>query len=102
MKNSTVIFILVFVTACTFSGKNTESIISSERYETVGSIDRIDQLINSLIPEDAKIEILVSGFDWSEGPLWLEDQEALIFSDVPANIIYRWSEQDSLSVFLEP
>jgi gluconolactonase len=102
MKTPTVIFILVFVTACTFSGKKTESIISSERYETVGSIDRIDQSINTLIPEDAKIEILASGFDWSEGPLWLEDQQALIFSDVPANIIYRWSEQDSLSVFLEP
>jgi gluconolactonase len=102
MKNPTVIFILVLATACTFSGKKTESIIYSESYETVGSVDRIDQLINTLIPEDAKIEILASGFDWSEGPLWLEDQEALIFSDVPANIIYRWSEQDSLSVFLEP
>jgi gluconolactonase len=102
MKNPTVIFILVLATACTFSGKKTESIIYSESYETVGSVDRIDQLINTLIPEDAKIEILASGFDWSEGPLWLEDQETLIFSDVPANIIYRWSEQDSLSVFLEP
>lgn len=102
MKNPIVIFILVFATACTFSGKKIESIISSERYETVGSIDRIDQSINTLIPKDAKIEILASGFDWSEGPLWLADQQALIFSDVPANIIYRWSEQDSLSIFLEP
>jgi gluconolactonase len=102
MKNPTAISILVFVTACTLSGKKTESMISSERYETVGSVDRIDQLINTLIPEDAKIKILASGFDWSEGPLWLEDQEALIFSDVPANRIYLWSEQDSLSVFLEP
>ena len=32
----------------------------------------------------------------------MEDQQALIFSDVPANIIYRWSELDSLSIFLEP
>jgi len=102
MKNPTAISILVFVTACTFSCKKTESIISSVRYETVGSIDRINQSINTLIPEDAKIEILASGFDWSEGPLWLEDQQALIFSDVPANKIYRWSEKDSLSVFLEP
>jgi gluconolactonase len=102
MKNPAVISILVFVTACTFSGKKTESIFYSESYETVGSVDRIDQLINTLIPEDAKIEILASGFDWSGGPLWLEDQQALIFSDVPANRIYLWSEQDSLSIFLEP
>jgi gluconolactonase len=102
MKNPAVIFILVLITARTFSGKKTESIIYSESRETVGSVDRIDQLINTLIPEDAKIEILASGFDWSEGPLWLEDQQALIFSDVPANKIYRWSEKDSLSVFLDP
>jgi gluconolactonase len=102
MKNPIVILILVFGSACTFSGKKTESITSSDRYASVGSVNRIDQSINSLIPEDAKIEILSSGFDWSEGPLWLEDQQALIFSDVPANIIYRWSEQDSVSVFLEP
>jgi gluconolactonase len=102
MRNSTIIFIFLFTTACTPSSKKTESIISAKLYETVGSIDRIDQAINTLIPEDAKIEILASGFDWSEGPLWLEDQEALIFSDVPANKIYRWSEVDSLSIFLEP
>jgi len=102
MRNSTIIFIFLFTTACTPSSKKTESIISAKLYETVGSIDRIDQAINTLIPEDAKIEILASGFDWSEGPLWLEDQQALIFSDVPANKIYRWSEVDSLSIFLEP
>ncbi|MFC3880334.1 SMP-30/gluconolactonase/LRE family protein [Algoriphagus namhaensis] len=71
-------------------------------YQTTGSIERLDPRINDLIAEDAQIEILASGFDWSEGPLWLEDQQALIFSDVPANKIYRWSEKDSLSVFLEP
>jgi gluconolactonase len=102
MRNSTIIFIFLFTTACTPSSKKTESIISAKLYETVGSIDRIDQAINILIPEDAKLEILASGFDWSEGPLWLEDQQALIFSDVPANKIYRWSEVDSLSIFLEP
>jgi gluconolactonase len=102
MRNSTIIFIFLFTTACTPSSKKTESIISAKLYETVGSIDRIDQAINTLIPEDAKLEILASGFDWSEGPLWLEDQQALIFSDVPANKIYRWSEVDSLSIFLEP
>ncbi|MHA7130857.1 SMP-30/gluconolactonase/LRE family protein [Algoriphagus namhaensis] len=72
------------------------------KYQTTGSIERLDPRINDLIAEDAQIEILASGFDWSEGPLWLEDQQALIFSDVPANKIYRWSEKDSLSVFLEP
>lgn len=76
--------------------------MSTDSYKKVGQISRIDPAINELISEDAQIEILASGFDWSEGPLWLEDQQALIFSDVPANKIYIWSESDSISVFLEP
>lgn len=71
-------------------------------YKTIGSIERLDDRMNALIAKDAQIEILASGFVWSEGPLWLEDQKALIFSDVPANKIYRWSEKDSLSIFLDP
>lgn len=102
MRSFAVLFILFFVSACTFMPKKTDSFRPSKQYETVGRINRIDQSINTLIPEDAKIEILASGFDWSEGPLWLEDQQVLIFSDVPANKIYRWSEEDSLSIFLEP
>jgi len=102
MKNPIFLFLLLVLAACTNSTKKTESIMKSERYETTGAVNRIDPAISNLISEDAKIEILASGFDWSEGPLWLEGQQALIFSDVPANKIYRWSEADSLSVFLEP
>jgi len=102
MRNNKIIFVSLLFGACTFACNKTKTKISSDLHQTVGSILRIDPSINSLIPEDAKIEILASGFDWSEGPLWLEDQQALIFSDVPANKIYRWSEEDSLSVFLEP
>ncbi len=74
----------------------------TKKYETTGSVERLDPAINELIPEGAEIEILASGFDWSEGPLWLESQQALIFSDVPANKIYRWSEKDDLSIYLNP
>jgi gluconolactonase len=102
MKNYPVILLLLLANACTLPSKNTEAIISERKYQVVGSIERIDPEINSLITEDAQIEILASGFDWSEGPVWIEDQQALIFSDVPENKIYRWSEKDSISVFLEP
>ncbi|MEP0712749.1 MAG: SMP-30/gluconolactonase/LRE family protein, partial [Algoriphagus sp.] len=33
---------------------------------------------------------------------WLADQKALIFTDVPTNKIWKWTEEDSLSLFLEP
>ena len=42
--------------------------------------------------DDAKMEILAEGFDWSEGPVWVggEKDGAVLFSDVPRNTIYRW------------
>lgn len=54
----------------------------------------------ALIDSNANFEILAKGFYWSEGPLWLDELQALIFSDVPANKIYKWTEKDSLSIYL--
>lgn len=71
-------------------------------FQTIGSIERLDSAVNSLIGSDAKIEVLASGFEWAEGPLWLEEQQALIFTDVPTNKIWKWTEKDSLSLFLTP
>lgn len=65
------------------------------------SIEKLDPALDALIASDAKIEVLASGFKWSEGPVWLDG--ALVFSDVPNNTAYRWKEGDkSAAVFLKP
>jgi gluconolactonase len=58
--------------------------------------------LERLIAPDARIEKLGEGFRWSEGPVWIEEGRYLLFSDVPANKMYRWSEADGVSVFLDP
>lgn len=75
---------------------------SPVQFQTIGSVERLDSGINSLISADAQIEVLASGFEWAEGPLWLEEQQALIFTDVPTNKIWKWTEADSLSLYLTP
>lgn len=70
--------------------------------KTIGSIERIDPEINFLIAEDAVIEILADGFSWAEGPVWVSELDAVLFSDVPKNKIYKWNEKKGLSVFLNP
>ena len=70
--------------------------------KTIGSVERIDPEINLLIAKDAVIEILADGFSWAEGPAWVSELNAVLFSDVPKNKIYKWSEKDGLSVFLNP
>lgn len=47
-------------------------------------------------------ELITSGFIFTEGPLWHPDG-FLIFSDIPANIIYKWTPGNPESeVFIEP
>lgn len=54
-----------------------------------------------LLLEDVEPEIIAGPFEFTEGPYWHPDGY-LIFSDIPANRVYRWSEQEGVDVFLEP
>jgi len=50
----------------------------------------------------ARVERLWTGARWSEGPVWIEDGQYLLFSDIPPNRIMKWSERDGLSLYLTP
>ena len=54
-----------------------------------------------LLPEGAQPEVIADGFRFTEGPYWHSDGY-LIFSDIPANVVFRWTEDEGISVFLEP
>ena len=66
------------------------------------SVRRLDPALDALVPADARLERLADGFLWSEGPIWRRSGGYLLFSDVPANAIYRWQEGHALGVFLRP
>jgi gluconolactonase len=71
---------------------------------TLGQIERLDPALDALLPADAKIEILASGFTWTEGPVWVEKDGGghLLFSDIPRNTIFRWDPDAGISTFLQP
>ncbi len=58
--------------------------------------------IYEVIPKDAVVEILADGFEWSEGPLWLKNEKKLIFSDIPNNAIFEWTEKGGVKLWLKP
>lgn len=67
------------------------------------SIERLDESMNSLIPKDAQVETLCTGFTWTEGPVWDESGKRVLFSDVPKNTIFQWKEGDKeASVYMKP
>jgi gluconolactonase len=70
--------------------------------KTIGSIERTDTALDDIIGLDAKIEVLAEGYEWSEGPVWIESQKMLIFSDVPKNTIYKWTAEKGAEIYLTP
>lgn len=69
--------------------------------EFKGSIERLDPALDALLAPDAKIEVLASGFNWSEGPVWKDG--GIVFSDVPENTVFGWKEgEKAASVVLKP
>lgn len=67
-----------------------------------GSIERIDPSMDEIIFPGAVVEMIAEGFEWSEGPLWIENQKMLLFTDVPKNTIYKWTEEKGAEVYLTP
>jgi gluconolactonase len=53
------------------------------------------------IVESGDPERLATGFQFTEGPIWLPDG-SLLFSDIPANRIYRWTAESNIEVWREP
>ena len=70
---------------------------------TLGAIERHDPRIDALIPPGAAMEILGEGYDWAEGPVWDRQDKALLFSDIPPNVVMRWQDgMGAPKVFLKP
>lgn len=65
-------------------------------------IDRWDPAMDAIVPKDWKIEKLADGFGWAEGPIWVKSGGYLLFTDVPGNKMWKWSEKGGLEKFLDP
>lgn len=61
-----------------------------------------DDRFYDLVSKGTEIEVLASDLGWAEGPVWVTSLDALLFSDVAANKVYRWDDSDGLGVFLSP
>jgi gluconolactonase len=71
-------------------------------FPVLGEVVRLDPALDKLIPPDARIEVVASGFDWTEGPVWVRDGGYLLFSDIPRNSVMKWEEGKGVSLFMKP
>lgn len=78
------------------------SVMTAKCQEFIGEIERLDSDMGLFVSKESKIEVLASGFSWAEGPVWVPKLNGVLFTDVPKNKAYLWTERQGLSVFLDP
>lgn len=77
-------------------------LFSCNKHQTIGTVERLDASLDSIIDKEAKAEIIAEGYEWSEGPVWVESEKMLLFSDVPTNKVYKWTEAKGAELYLTP
>jgi gluconolactonase len=63
-------------------------------------VDTLDASIDRIVPADAKLERVATGYTWTEGPVWAKD--SLFFADIPGNSILKWNPEAGATTFLKP
>ncbi|WP_276500296.1 SMP-30/gluconolactonase/LRE family protein [Terrimonas pollutisoli] len=99
MKPALLIFTSFILFACNNNPQNKKQ---ESTLKTMGTIERIDVSLDNIISAGAQPEIIADGFEWSEGPLWIEQHNMLLFSDVPTNTVYKWTEEKGKEIYLNP
>jgi len=62
----------------------------------------LDERALDILSPDAEIKRMATGFSWTEGPLWVEDGQYLLFSDIPNNKVYKMNVEGDTSTYLYP
>ena len=73
--------------------------VAVEPHEVNVQVERDDPAIDGIVPANAKLYKVAEGFEFTEGPIWVRERDALLFSDPNHNTIYEYTEQGSLSIF---
>ena len=61
-----------------------------------------NETLVDIVVSTSRLERLATGFQFTEGPVWNAADEYMLFSDIPANRIYKWSPKEGVTVFRDP
>ncbi len=93
MQKPLLFVVCVMLAACSTTEKDASALVT---------IERLDPELDQVLTTESSFEIIGEGYQWSEGPLWLEEENMLLFSDVPQNIIYKWTSANGVEQYLAP
>src|SRR6266704_2916250 len=64
------------------------------------TIVRLDPALDALVSPDAKLQLVKSGFGFTEGIIWVEQGRYLLLSDIPANVIYKLTPKGEVYIYM--
>jgi gluconolactonase len=64
-------------------------------------LDRMDAGIDAIVPADATMERVATGFTWVEGPIWIP-AGYLMFAEITSNSIRKVTPDGTVSIFMQP
>ncbi|MFH1575086.1 MAG: SMP-30/gluconolactonase/LRE family protein [Acidobacteriota bacterium] len=102
MKRVLLSALLLLVTGCGGSTPPAEE--QAPAAPAASAVERLDPALDSIIAADATLEVLKDDyFGFTEGPVWIREGDSgyIVFSDIAANVIYKWTPDRQLSVFLD-
>lgn len=77
------------------------SYAQQEKPLTTGVINWTDPSMEALVTRGTRIEVLASGMQNAEGPVWIRDSSLLLFSDTKGQAIYRLPLRGKRTKFLD-
>src|ERR1700756_4859289 len=96
-----VVFAVAIIAAITgrylFASRSADQVLLDS---TAVKLDHLDPAIDQIVPKDAKLERVATGFTWTEGPVWVDG--SLYFADIPSNSIRKWTPGSGVTMFLNP
>jgi gluconolactonase len=106
MKRTRLLVLLLAVAAVVglTAGCRERSADKARKVELAGvshlKVDRLDPAIDEIVPADAMLEQIATGFKWVEGPVWVDG--SLYFAEIPSDSIRKWTPGSGAAMFLTP
>ena len=102
----TPLFLLAVIVGCSPSHAPQPAAVGSTNASTNTSgfeVVKLDPALDAIVSADAPLETIGDRFGLTEGPVWIQEGTTgyLLFSDLIANVIYKWTPGRQLSAFLE-
>jgi gluconolactonase len=64
-------------------------------------VDRLDAGLDAIVPANATVERVATGFTWVEGPIWIP-AGYLLFAEITSNSIRKLAPDGTVSIFMQP